>query len=356
MKTLQMSLFIAFCLFCVFLQAQTSCDEPFAQIDLDINNVRARLLTGGDMWWNPYMPQVHYEVPVGGGVGPLFAGGLWIAGVDEYQQLKVAASKYRKYGVDFWPGPLDENGETTYAQCENFDRFWKINRSTIEDFRDGLLTTIPEEILTWPAYGNPLFQNLAPFVDVNDDGIYNAYDGDYPSIMGDQSVWWVINDRGAEDNIHAEADNSVPLQFEVQMEAYAFNCLPALQNHTFYKARIINKSNIGLDSCLFGLHIDIDIGNFDDDYMACDTIHNMGIGYNGNAVDGEYGTEPPVVGVKFLQGPRKPDGTFADMYAFRGLMSDFGVTGFSSESNTSLFSTAWSLAERFFNAVWRIWA
>ena len=28
------------------------CVTPSAQFDLDINNVRARLLTGGDSWWN----------------------------------------------------------------------------------------------------------------------------------------------------------------------------------------------------------------------------------------------------------------------------------------------------------------
>ncbi|HRG88588.1 MAG TPA: hypothetical protein PLW44_06170, partial [Chitinophagales bacterium] len=39
------------------------CVTPTAQFDLDVNNVRARLLTGGDMWWN--LSEARYEVPKG---------------------------------------------------------------------------------------------------------------------------------------------------------------------------------------------------------------------------------------------------------------------------------------------------
>ena len=31
---------------------RTDCDNAIAQIDQAINNVRARLTTGGDVWWN----------------------------------------------------------------------------------------------------------------------------------------------------------------------------------------------------------------------------------------------------------------------------------------------------------------
>src|ERR1035438_3551174 len=57
-----------------------SCAVGEAQTDLDINNVRARILTSGDMWWD--LISARYEVPKGGGVFSIFAGAIWIGGVD----------------------------------------------------------------------------------------------------------------------------------------------------------------------------------------------------------------------------------------------------------------------------------
>src|SRR5438552_2082332 len=54
------------------------CVASIAKFDLDINNVRATLLTGGDAWWNFSEPK--YEVPKGDGTGPalnaIFAGAI----------------------------------------------------------------------------------------------------------------------------------------------------------------------------------------------------------------------------------------------------------------------------------------
>lgn len=41
----------------------SACVTAQAIIDQDINNVRARLLTGGDMWWNRESVKGKYIVP-----------------------------------------------------------------------------------------------------------------------------------------------------------------------------------------------------------------------------------------------------------------------------------------------------
>ena len=41
------------------------CDPAQASIDLDINNVRAKLMTGGDMWWDIGVAEARYEIPKG---------------------------------------------------------------------------------------------------------------------------------------------------------------------------------------------------------------------------------------------------------------------------------------------------
>src|SRR6056300_471993 len=84
------------------------CQPARAQSDLNINNVRATILGGGDMWWD--LNTARYEVPKGGGKHSMFAGALWLGGLDEGNQLKLAAVTYRSRGVDYWPGPLSTDG------------------------------------------------------------------------------------------------------------------------------------------------------------------------------------------------------------------------------------------------------
>ena len=45
---------------------------PTSQTDIDVNNVRATILGGGDMWWN--LSDAQYEIPKGSGLNSLFAG------------------------------------------------------------------------------------------------------------------------------------------------------------------------------------------------------------------------------------------------------------------------------------------
>src|SRR3954468_18236609 len=92
------------------------CPPGAAQVDLDINNVRARMLTGGDLWWN-YSANSHgqYEVPKGSGIMPIYAGAFWIGGYDAGNNLCGAMQQYRQGGNDFWPGPLDTTNGTVRA-------------------------------------------------------------------------------------------------------------------------------------------------------------------------------------------------------------------------------------------------
>jgi hypothetical protein len=73
--------------------SQTSCAPTTAQADLDINNVRTTILVGGDMWWDLTSPK--YEIPKGSNKHSLYAGSLWIGGIDAGGQIKVAAQTYQ---------------------------------------------------------------------------------------------------------------------------------------------------------------------------------------------------------------------------------------------------------------------
>ena len=303
----------------VSTKVAAGCEPSTSQTDLDVNNVRTTIMTGGDMWWN--LSDAQYEIPKGGNKHSMFAGSLWIGGVDAGGQLKVAAMTYRQSGNDFWPGPLNTSNATISSdECEKWDQHFKIDRSVVEEYvaRFGIDPTyeIPEEILEWPAHGDQSLgqdEFLAPFFDENENGIYEPYGGDYPdynitgtndeaALFGDQTLWWVFNDKG---NIHTETDADA-LGLEIHAQAFGFTADNEVNDMTFYNYKIINRSTLPLEETYFGQWVDADLGYYLDDYVGCDVNLGLGICYNGDAEDegaAGYGFNPPAIGVDFFQGP-----------------------------------------------------
>ena len=277
---------------------------------------------GGSFWADLSTNVASYEVPKGSGVHSFYRGSLWIGGRDESNALHLAAARYRQIGYDFWPGPISNNGTITPIQCVDNDRIYKLNRWEVAEFRQRYAESgyvIPADILEWPATDNPnsLAHANAPFIDVNNDGVYNAYDGDYPAfafnqpvdkdfhLLGDQCLWWVENDIGGP---HSET-GAAALGVELQYMAYAYATCDALNDQTFYRVKVINKSQHNYHDTYIGLWTDSDLGFAGDDYVGCEVMRSLGYTYNGDAVDGvgapaEYGAYPPAAGIGVLQGPR----------------------------------------------------
>jgi hypothetical protein len=316
-----------------------NCVTTKSQIDLDVNQVRARVLVGGDLWWDPVGQVPYYEVPIGSNKNSIFSGALWIGGFDQSNQLLVAAQTYRQNaGNDFWGGPISKDASTgglniDLARCNEFDRFWPVTRQEVEDFvANG---TVSKSIREWPGNGNVAngeLPFLAPFFDADNDGTYSFENGDYPYfnlsgtypvdpvtgnevcndyLFGDKSIWWVFNDVG---NVKTET-NSNPIGLEVRSQAFAFNTTNDINFMTFYKYQIINRSSNELDSTYFGVWCDPDLGNAGDDYVGCDVGLGLGYCYNGDPDDegGQaYGLNPPAVGIDFFQGPLADPGDGKD--------------------------------------------
>ena len=78
------------------------CTQGKTQTELKLNNVRTRILTCGDMWWD-LNSNPKYEIPKGSGSYASFAGSLWFGGYVN-SQLRISAMTYRQNGIDFWPG------------------------------------------------------------------------------------------------------------------------------------------------------------------------------------------------------------------------------------------------------------
>lgn len=302
-----------------------ACDPGVGRSELNINNVRTTIFTSGDMWWD-LNTNPKYEVPKGGGKHSQFASALWIGGVDNGGNLKVAAMTYRQTGNDFWPGPLDmTTASIDQTTCSQYDRHWKVTRADVEEYIANCIPgsgaipgyDIPDDIESWPGNGDQSLnqdQYLAPFRDLNNNGTYDVYNCEYPDyditgqlgcqaqLYGDQTLWWVFNDKG---NVHSETGGN-PIGIEVHAQAFAFATNDEINNMTFYKYKIINRSVFQVKDCYFGQWDDSDIGKYNDDYVGCDVVRGLGFSYNGDADDdGQfgYGLNPPAAGLDFFQGP-----------------------------------------------------
>ena len=329
------------------------CLPASAFTDLDVNNVRARINTGGDMWWD-LQGASKYFIPANSQQTSMFSGSLWIGGLDVNGQLKLAAQRYRGNGNDFWPGPITTDGtaSTEAETCNQYDKHFVITRAEVEEFKAAHELgapagyEVPLSIKNYPAHGD-LAKNqpfwLAPFFDRDGDYVYEYLDGDYPYydfnntlcptnyppgtpqpitmegngilvdqvLKGDMTLWWVFNDKG---NIHTETKGEA-VGMEIRAQAFGFSTNDDINNMTFYTYEIINRSTYRLTETYFSQWVDTDIGYAKDDYAGCDVLRGLGYCYNGDDFDetaeGQvgYGENPPAIGVDFFQGPyMDPDG------------------------------------------------
>lgn len=320
------------------LRAQ--CGWPNSQIDLHSNNIVARILNGGDLFTDFNHGQfIHNPNPVtGSGPSSIFAAGLWMGGIDQGGNLRMATVDYRyDTGTDYSAGPLDQNGLTTETTCQIWDKQFFVTGEEIASFLAALPMTESEAIqhysgiMGWPASGNPYFNQvwgfdlpftlspLAPFVDVDEDSFYDPLHGDYPAValrgiqffVPAQMVWCVFNDQQA-GGVHSSSGAS-PVQMEVQLTAWTFHCTndPILDNTVFTSHKLISRTSEPLDSFHLGLWVDFDLGCGQDDYAGCIPSLNTMFAYNQDAVDGNSGNScaggvpvftgnPPVQSATFL--------------------------------------------------------
>ncbi|MFA6199483.1 MAG: hypothetical protein WC679_03635 [Bacteroidales bacterium] len=324
------------------------CRRAQGSAELSINNVRARINTGGNMWYDGNTAK--YYVPKDGSSTAMFCAALWIGGQDENKQLRVAALRFGQDGDDFWPGPLtvDKNASVNKSVCEKWDKHFRITKAEVQAFVAGCKkneatgqvisgptdqSLITDAIKNWPAHPDNYAElkqtkYLAPFKDVDGDGEYNYTKGDYPyydfngdlcPVVAKQSGQKYNPIRTMEDSIgtggepvtggilvdqvlkgdetlwwvfndkgnsHTESKSANPIGLEIRAQAFAFSMNDEINNMTFYSYEIINRSTFTLQNTYFSQWVDPDLGYAQDDYVGCDVKRGLGYCYNGKATDG----------------------------------------------------------------------
>ena len=284
---------------------------------LNVNNVDAPLRPQGGGWF--FDELADYHVPKGTNMTSYFCYSFWMGAQDASGMLHLFAERFNQVGKDTWPGPLSTvDGSIDENTMLQWNRTFKITRQEVLDFLSNYQTpgyVIPHHILDWPAHGDTTKGQawlLAPFVDVNNDGVYNPANGDYPDFPGDMAQFLIFNDNYS---VHTESQGS-PLGVEVHVLAYAYDAPEdSIMNNTiFLKYKIFNRSTTTYDAAYIGLWSDWDLGYAYDDYVGCDVRKSTAYCYNGSAVDGtgqawSYGENWPVQTLTLLSGPlMAPDG------------------------------------------------
>jgi hypothetical protein len=322
-----------------FLSPRNAVQAQTAYEYLNQTNISARFNADGSLFWDG--KNAYFEAPKGSGQHTISSAGLWIGGMDKQGQLHQAAQTFFERGADYFPGPLDTStGLTNVNLSASYNKVWKVSKLEIDSFRAGL--AVPASVMNWPGNGDVskgVSRKLAPFVDLNGNGIYEPAQGDYPQIEGDVMLWWVFNDQLS---THGESQ-SPSLGLEIQASAYTYNSTdPVLANTVFLKYRIINRSGLEYDSTYVGMWTDLDIGNIFDDYVGSDSSLNTYYAYNGEPYDRDttvrpktggvysykgYGGNLPVQAVSFLQGINDDKGMELPMTSFIYYNNDTGSIG-----------------------------
>lgn len=265
---------------------------------LEQNNVSATIRNGGVFFNDPDLNQPGYEVPKGSGNHLIYAMSFWYAGEDVGGQLKGSLPTYIEE-TDAWPGALTNTGTASALTPPENAEIYPVTKAQI-DYHianySSATYTVPDAIADWPAHGDVslgLDFYLAPFVDVDGDGIYTPSAGDYPKIKGDEAVYLILNDKV---DVHGSAAD--PIGMEVHYLFYQFNDDP--NNTTYLNVRFINRSTQTLYGFRSGCFVDCDLGAGDDDFVGFDEATNTMFAYNGSNTDADYGTNPPALGITLL--------------------------------------------------------
>lgn len=111
------------------------CAIGLSRAELDINNVRARYLNAGDMFWDPGLSLAKYEVPkrtdnLTSSKNSIFAAAIWLGGTErETGNVLVMVQTYRGQLRNYWPGPFST--PTTLLQFRQIRRYVPPGISTL---------------------------------------------------------------------------------------------------------------------------------------------------------------------------------------------------------------------------------
>lgn len=279
---------------------------------LDVNSISTWLTNDGEFFSDRAFAGPGFEWPKGSGLQAIFSSGIWL-GAKVQDSVRVATSGH--FFSEYRPGMIINGVADDYTKPEY--RLYKVQPlydtpGSNPDFAE------------WPVAQG------APYHDIDGNGSYNPL-VDKPALVWGNSIIYpdmlmysVFND--ADSKFHTSPwGKTKPLRAEVRQTTWAFNRPGYLDQTIFMRFEIINKSDYTWDSTYVAFWSDPDLGGFSDDIVGVDTNFvlggrsSMAFCYNNDNLDESgYGSAPPAVGFKILQGPVFATGNYLDSALWSG--------------------------------------
>jgi hypothetical protein len=319
-----------------------SVNSQVATTSIQFNNAKGLITDAGVFFTDLANALAGYEAPASSGKNLIYSSAFWFGGTDMNGQLKLAAQNMYNQSSDLWPGALTADGTAlTVSPNPLGQTLWNVSRSEINQHiasygQSGYV--VPAAILNWPAHGDVASGQstyLAPFVDVNFNGVYEPNLGDQPCIKGDYAVYTIMNDKG---DVHGSGGD--PIGLEIHFMFYQFASNDALNNTTFIDVEIHNRGTQTINDFSTSFIMDGDIGGPSDDFVGCDSTRNLMFQYNADDFDDDmsaangYGANPPSFGVMLLNdtltsclGFNSSDPQFSNASEMYNLMQGLNANG-----------------------------
>lgn len=281
----------------------TEYGQLFQQNDVHVNlgqgNVYFAIRPGG-------LPSAKYNDSIS---LAYYAAGLFAGKTDSEETVGLSPDGY--FETDMLAGPYTNPADYSLEQNAKYNRGFYVTHQMIEAHFDSLVSgsttyIAPHGIREWPAHGNTTIgqaEDLAPFWDRNNDGLYDPYAGDYPKIYGDQCFYTIS---------HQNSAREVSANVELHTYFYSYDCSDidtAYHNTIFIKQHYLPKA-FALDSFYVGSYLDLDLGNYSDDYNGTHAELGLVYSYNGDLMDENmggqtgFGTPVPAEGFMILKGSK----------------------------------------------------
>jgi hypothetical protein len=242
------------------------------------------------------------------GITAIYQSSFSASGTDVNGQNKMSVATYDE--TDFSCGPIANNYSDPNYVAKFGNSLWEVYQTTIDLHIQNWNTSgyqMHPSIASWPGNGdvsNGMAAQLAPYADINGNGIYDPENGDYPEILGDAAVYLIVNDQN-----NTQIPGTMPLNMELHYMFYQFAAADPLNNTTFVNIKAYNRGTVTCTDFKFNALNDFDLGNYTDDFGGVDVSRNLVYVYNGDgndeAIAGRpgYTTNPPAIGFLSLNHP-----------------------------------------------------
>jgi hypothetical protein len=231
--------------------------------------------------------------------------------------------KISNYFNMYKPGPYTETDFYDQNIVNQYNESFYIDNQMVWDHISNYTNSsyqIPNSILNWPAHGNPSIgqaQNLAPFVDVNGNQMYEPLLGEYPSFPGSTCMMNITHQ-------HQSDQDGLGDGLELHTYLYRFDCDDdTIQNVLFLKTEVYNRGDIQYDSLFAGISADFDVGSYNNDYAGTHVENGLIYAYNSDSLDPITSFNPygfldsiPTIGIQLLKGVKFENNGVDDQAGF----------------------------------------